>query len=120
MFTYYLEHVLLLAIPFYLIIWGGPSFKPEPLFDVGYSLFSYAAFGVFNFAMLQPLAEWTLANLNSILCPAIADPFAGFNYRLHALWHQLPQAIFGAKIYGLMAAVAGRLLKQPSFELKRD
>ena len=67
-------------------------------------------FGIFNFAMLQPLAELTLANLNSILCPAIADPFAGFDYRLHALWHQLPQAIFGAKIYGLIALLTNSCL----------
>jgi hypothetical protein len=56
-FTYYLEHVLLLAIPLYLILFGGPSFEPEPAFDFGYSLFHYALFGVYNFAMLQPLGS---------------------------------------------------------------
>lgn len=119
-FTYYLEHVLLLVIPLYLIMFGGPSFKPEPFMDLGYSFFSYASFGVFNFAMLQPLAEVTLANLNSILCPAIADPFAGYSYRLHAMWHQLPQAIFGAKIYGSVALVASGLVRRASSELKRE
>jgi hypothetical protein len=100
---------LLLAIPLYLILCGGPSFTAEPLFDIGYSLFAYAIFGVFNFAMLQPLAEVTLANLNSILCPAIADPFAGQDYRLHALWHQLAQAVFGAKVYKLLSLVSENL-----------
>ena len=119
-FTYYFEHVLLLAIPLYLIIWGGPSFKPEPFLDIGYSLFAYASFGVFNFVLLQPLAETTLANLNSILCPAIADPFAGFNYRLHALWHQLPQAIFGAKLYGLLGIMSASVISSNSFDLKKD
>ena len=111
---------MLLAIPLYLIVCGGPSFKPEPFRDLGYSFFSYASFGVFNFAMLQPLAEVSLANLNSILCPAIADPFAGPNYRLHALWHQLPQAIIGAKIYGSVAIVANLLHSRASFEFKKE
>jgi hypothetical protein len=104
-FTYYLEHVLLLAIPLYLIWSGGPSFTTEPYWDIGYSLIAYAIFGLFNFVFLQILAEYTLANLNSILCPAIADPFAGHDYRLHALWHQLVQAIFGAKCYGLLSTL---------------
>jgi hypothetical protein len=122
-FTYYFEHVLLLAIPLYLIWFGGPSFTTEPLLDIGYSLIAYAFFGIFNFVFLQILAEYTLANLNSILCPAIADPFAGHDYRLHALWHQLVQAIFGAKCYGLLSTLSKSFIDVPTYrrmQFKQD
>ena len=40
-FTYYFEHVFLLGIPVYLILFGGPAFTVEPFFDLGYRHASY-------------------------------------------------------------------------------
>jgi hypothetical protein len=50
---------------------------------------AYGLWGLFHYLFLLPLALWTHANLNSLLCPAISDPFSGPNYKLHAIWHQV-------------------------------
>jgi TMEM164 family len=57
---------------------------------LAWGLMAYGIWGFFHFLFLLPLAVWTGANLNSVLCPAISDPFRGPNYKLHALWHQVP------------------------------
>lgn len=97
--TYWLEHILLLVIPIYLLFCGGKAFQAEAFFDTSYTFLAYGLFGIYNFGMLQQVALITHANVNSILCPAISDPFSGPNYRLHALWHQLAQAWLGSKIF---------------------
>jgi hypothetical protein len=99
-FTYWLEHVLLLTVPIYLMFEG--CFKPEPLLDISHTLTAYGLFGLYNFTFLQVLAVASKANLNHILCPAITDPFTGPNYRYHAMWHQLAQGWFAGKLYGLV------------------
>ena len=74
---------------------------------------AYGIWGAFHFLFLLPLALWTNANLNSMLCPAISDPFRGPNYMLHALWHQvgLPTSAFPYKIaLYLMALPSVKLL----------
>lgn len=99
-FTYWWEHILLLAIPVYLLVEG--QLRAEPLLDITYTLKAYGYFGLFNFALLHPLSYVTLANLDLILCPGISDPFSGPNYRMHALWHQLAQGLIGGKLFGLL------------------
>jgi len=85
--TYWIEHILLLTIPIFLIKhYSVPTKSFRELFN--WSLMSYGIWGMYNFVFLQPLAMITLGNLNSVLCPAITDPFRGPHYRLYALVHQ--------------------------------
>ena len=55
---------------------------------------AYGLWGLFHFLILLPLAAFSLANLNSILCPSITDPFSGQNYRSWAMIHQLVLTLF--------------------------
>lgn len=85
--TYWLEHALLLTVPVYLLRhYTVPTKSFREL--VSWSLLAYGVWGLYHYLFLQPLALLTYGNLNSILCPAITDPFRGPYYRLHALWHQ--------------------------------
>lgn len=88
--TYWVEHALLLIIPFYLLASQHTLYTvPATLREVfSWTALSYGVWGIYHYFILQPLALVSLANLNSILCPAITDPFRGPAYRLHALWHQ--------------------------------
>ena len=56
---------------------------------MNWSFIAYGVWGLYHYIFLQPLAFLTLGNLNSVLCPAITDPFRGPYYRLHGMWHQL-------------------------------
>jgi len=85
--TYWIEHILLLTIPIFLIKhYSVPMKSFRELMN--WTLLSYGIWGMYNFVFLQPLAILTLGNLNSVLCPAITDPFRGPHYRLYALVHQ--------------------------------
>lgn len=86
--TYWIEHVLLLTIPIYLLSHYSVPIKSFREL-VNWSLIAYGVWGLYHYIFLQPLALLTLGNLNSVLCPAITDPFRGPYYRLHGLWHQL-------------------------------
>jgi len=90
--TYWVEHVLLLTIPIFLLKhYSVPGKGLGELMN--WSLMSYGIWGIYNFIFLQPLAMVTLGNLNSVLCPAITDPFRGPHYRVYALGHQLVATI---------------------------
>lgn len=88
--TYWIEHVLLLGIPIWCLKCTDltvPS-KTKWLDYLGWGLMAYGIWGLFHFIFLQPLAILTYANLNSLLCPAITDPFYGKNYRSYGIVHQ--------------------------------
>lgn len=63
---------------------------------------SYALWVGYHMAIMNWLSVWTLANIGSMLCPAITDPFPPSLYRLHGLWHQvLAIGLMGALGKGL-------------------
>ena len=68
-------------------------------------MLSYALWVFYHMAVMNWLAVWTLANIGSMLCPAITDPFPPAMYRIHGLWHQL-LAVF---LMGALGAVLLRL-----------
>lgn len=85
--VYWMEHFLLLTIPFALLrVYTVPKYSFSEWLNWG--LMAYGIWGMFHFFFLLPIAMWTQANLNSMICPAISDPFRGPNYLLHAVWHQ--------------------------------
>ncbi|KAJ8310312.1 hypothetical protein KUTeg_012177, partial [Tegillarca granosa] len=71
--VYYIQHILMLVIPFYLMRIGG-VYTPEPYFD-------------FTWAQLS-MTTVSKVNLNNMLCPAVSDPFYGPWYRMCAIFHQ--------------------------------
>lgn len=85
--AFWVEHALLLVIPVYLIRHYTVPVKTFKNF-ASWTLMAYAVWGFYHYLILFPLAWLSLGNLNSILCPAITDPFRGDYYRFHGLWHQ--------------------------------
>ena len=55
---------------------------------LNWSLMAYGIWGIYNFIIIQPLAMVSQVNINFMLCPSVADPFHGTNYRLFGLVHQ--------------------------------
>ncbi|XP_040568905.1 transmembrane protein 164 [Lepeophtheirus salmonis] len=86
--VFWLEHIFLLINPVYFILSGSYTTPSSLKQRLSWISISYGTWGWFHYALLQPIGIWTLANVNSILCPAISDPFHGPNYRTHAIWHQ--------------------------------
>ena len=94
--TYWVEHALLLGLPVYLAKHYTVPAKSEFL---SWSLIAYASWGLYHYLFLMPLAFATHANLNSVLCPAITDPFRGPNYRIHGLWHQMTATLVSGSFW---------------------
>lgn len=105
--VYWVQHGLMLAVPCYLKRLGG-VFSTEPLADLSWALLSLALQYLYHFLILQALALATEVNLNSMLCPAVSDPFYGPHYRLWALAHQFVLVLMAGKLY---TAVAGWMLR---------
>ncbi|CAL1535852.1 unnamed protein product [Lymnaea stagnalis] len=85
--VYFLQHFLMLIIPFYLMKTGDP-FIPERLGDFSWSMISFGFLFIYHFLPLQLVAYASQVNLNNMLCPAVSDPFHGKFYRLFAICHQ--------------------------------
>ena len=77
--------------------------KTKWLDYLGWGLMAYGIWGLFHFIFLQPLATLTYANLNSLLCPAITDPFYGKNYRSYGIVHQF----FITLVFGCASSFIG-------------
>ncbi|XP_076681371.1 transmembrane protein 164 [Andrena cerasifolii] len=84
---YYIQHGLMVVIPYYLLRVGG-VYNVEPLSDMSWSILSYGLNLVYHFWILQAIALPIQVNLSHMLCAAVLDPFEGPNYRLWVLLHQ--------------------------------
>ncbi|XP_003698940.1 transmembrane protein 164 isoform X1 [Apis florea] len=84
---YYIQHGLMVVIPYYLLRIGG-VYNIEPLSDMSWCVFSYGINLVYHFWIIQPIALPTQVNLSHMLCAAILDPFEGQNYRMWTFIHQ--------------------------------
>ncbi|XP_015175543.1 PREDICTED: transmembrane protein 164 [Polistes dominula] len=95
---YYIQHGLMLVIPYYLLRIGG-VYNIEPLSDLNWSILSYGFNLAYHFWLLQLFALPTQVNLSHMLCSAVLDPFEGQNYRMAAFVHQ-----------GLLCPLSSKLL----------
>jgi hypothetical protein len=74
----------------------------EPLNNFHWALMSLGFMRLYHYLVLQPLSFATNVNLNSIMCPAISDPFNGPFYRLAANIHQTFFIVAHGKLYCLV------------------
>lgn len=103
--VYFIQHVMILVIPIYLIRIGGVYTMEHPS-DFSWSVMSLGGSLLYHFVLLQGIGFLTEANLNNMLCPAISDPFRGTNYRVWAFGHQsLLLSCFG-KVYFMFSKLA--------------
>ncbi|XP_066600475.1 transmembrane protein 164 isoform X2 [Prorops nasuta] len=84
---YYIQHGLMLIIPYYLLGIGG-VYTVEPLSDISWSVFSYGINTAYHFWILQFLGVLSQVNLSHMLCAAVLDPFEGMYYRSWTFVHQ--------------------------------
>ncbi|RUS91075.1 hypothetical protein EGW08_001203 [Elysia chlorotica] len=100
--VYFLQHILMLIIPFYCLYVGDP-FIPEKLGDFSWAMTSFGLLFLYHFIPLQFLAYVSQVNLNNMLCPAVSDPFRGKFYRLFAIGHQFVLIPTLGKVFVLLA-----------------
>ena len=73
----------------------------EPLKDMAWVFMSYGIWGLYHWGFLDPLALFTWGNVNSMLCPAISDPFYGPDWRMYALGHQFVLNLISGKFLAI-------------------
>lgn len=87
MFIYFVQHALIVGVPFYLMSLKG-TYSTESLTNFSWPIFSASIIILYHFMFLQTVSLLTHVNLNCILCPAVSDPFRGRFYRILAVGHQ--------------------------------
>ncbi|RNA39052.1 transmembrane protein -like [Brachionus plicatilis] len=96
--SYYIHHALMLVTPLYLMRLGG-IYNMEPLSNFHWGFISIGFMRLYHYLVLQPISFMTEVNLNSIMCPAVSDPFEGPWYRIAAHIHQTLFILLHGKIY---------------------
>jgi len=71
---------------------------------------SYGILLLYHFTVLQTIGMFTWINLNSMVCPAVSDPFYGPYYRIAAVCHQMLMVPVVCKLYPLLASYSLRYL----------
>ena len=66
----------------------GGIYNMEPLKNWHWLAMSMGILRLYHYLVLQPISILTEVNLNSMMCPAISDPFNGPFYRIAACFHQ--------------------------------
>jgi hypothetical protein len=77
----------------------GGIYNMEPLTNFHWGFMSLSFMRLYHYLVLQSISFGTKVNLNSIMCPAISDPFEGPWYRVAANIHQTFFIILHGKIY---------------------
>ncbi|KXJ09724.1 transmembrane protein 164 [Exaiptasia diaphana] len=104
--VYWIQHILILVVvPFFLIFCKGP-YLMEDLLDFNWATLTFSLYTFYMFLVLQPIGILSEVNLNSMICPAISDPFSGPYYRIMACWY-IPALIF---LVGKSVCVAGTVM----------
>lgn len=101
--TYYLQHFLMLVVPYYLMRSGGP-FTVETMGDFTWVIFTLGVLFIYHWLPLQLLAMLSLVNLNNMMCPAVSDPFYSRWYRIGAATHQTALIFVHGKLYTLLCS----------------
>ncbi|CAF0881584.1 unnamed protein product [Brachionus calyciflorus] len=96
--SYYIHHGLMLITPLYLMRLGG-IYNMEPLINLHWGFMSIGFMRLYHYLVLQPISFATEVNLNSIMCPAVSDPFEGPWYRIAANMHQTLFILLHGKMY---------------------
>ena len=93
-----------MAVPIYLILFTD-RYSSHPPLDLAWCTVAYGLWGLYHWIVLQSVSFYTLANVGSMLCAAVSDPFEGPNYRLHAIWHQFVCTAIMGTLCGTAAKV---------------
>jgi len=99
--TYWVQHLLLLLVPGYLITTA--QYSVERTADTDWPLLSLSVFSSYHWLVLQPIGLLTGVNLNNMLCPAASDPFASSYYRIIAMSYFVVLLPLVGKLYSLTA-----------------
>jgi len=136
--SYYIHHGLLLITPLYLQRLGGNIiciilrsiellrfkeiinkkgiYNMEPLSNWHWSVLSLGLMKLYHFLILQPISYATHVNLNSMMCPAVSDPFRGPYYRMAANFHQ----IFFVVLHGKILCFIGKQFFVPKVDANNN
>jgi hypothetical protein len=96
--TYYLQHILMLVVPFYLMRSGG-VYVAEAYSDFSWTMLTMGLLFIYHWLPLQSLALMSLVNLSNMMCPAVSDPFYSRWYRIAASTHQTLLILIHGKLY---------------------
>lgn len=102
--SYWIQHILMLVIPFYLLRTGMKgAYTVEAVKDFSWTFLTMGLLFFYHFLLLHILGVITQVNLNSMVCPAVSDPFRGQNYRIWAIGHQTLLIFLAGKVYTIMS-----------------
>jgi hypothetical protein len=102
--TYYIQHILMLVIPFYLLRCGG-VYTTEGYGDFSWTILTLGLLFIYHWLPLQYLALKSLVNLSNMMCPAVSDPFYSRWYRLAASTHQTLLILIHGKLYTFISSL---------------
>ncbi len=94
--VYWAQHLLLLAVPLYLVLFEDDGcFHLPRTWSWRHCMLAYGAWCFYHFAVMQAAALATLSNVGHMLCPAETDPFADWapSYLVVGVGHQLAATV---------------------------